>query len=135
MVSIPQLSVRVGALILPAIVAGFQVNYLNTLSAPKKAPIISSGNTNKYLNSLGSEPSPTQHSTLPPVDLNQVAIETPLDHYAKENPGAGWAGYKHPLFGGYLDRLKENAWEEGKEADYGNDIRWGAQVYLDALEP
>ena len=108
--------------------------------------------------------------------------ETPDDHYAKVHPGAGWAGYKHPMYGGYLDNLaisssssstKNNSssssnssnssstnnnndgtapaaaatpdaptstttsafcvLEVGKKADYGDDIRWGAQVYLDNL--
>ena len=39
------------------------------------------------------------------VDLNEVAASTPEDHYAKKHPGAGWAGFKHPQFGGYLDNL------------------------------
>ena len=66
--------------------------------------------------------------------LAATAAITPDDHYAKDHPGAGWAGYKHPQFGGYLDNLNENTFEEGKKADYGDDIRWGAQVYLDRLE-
>ena len=66
-------------------------------------------------------------------ELKTVAENTPDDHYAKENPGAGWAGYKHPMFGGYLNRLNQNNLEEGKKADYGDDIRWGAQVYLDNI--
>lgn len=65
--------------------------------------------------------------------LAATAEITPDDHYAKNHPGAGWAGYKHPQFGGYLDNLNENTFEEGKKADYGDDIRWGAQVYLDRL--
>lgn len=65
--------------------------------------------------------------------LIATASSTPDDHYAKNHPGAGWAGYKHPNFGGYLDNLNENTFEEGKKADYGDDIRWGAQVYLDRL--
>lgn len=102
----------------------------------------------------------------PPVvdDLEDVASITPDDHYARYHPGAGWAGYNHPQFGGYLDAmssptphdgeaappyldnqqergggstylntLKENAREQGKEADYRDDIRWGAQVYLDGI--
>ena len=66
-------------------------------------------------------------------DLDKTAASTPEGHYAKNHPGAGWAGYKDPQFGGYLDNLKENNWKEDKKADYGTDMRWGAQVYLDAL--
>ena len=43
--------------------------------------------------------------------LNDVAQVTPDDHYAKHNPGAGWAGYKSPKFGGYLDGLSRTDWE------------------------
>ena len=129
-----------------------------------------------YLDSLNGGLPPPPSATTPPSkfaadvvdDLEQVATITPDDHYAKIHPGAGWAGYKHSQFGGYLNAmssspsstsndvassplpntvnqpgeegstsylasLKENAWEEGKAADYGNDIRWGAQVYLDAI--
>ena len=35
----------------------------------------------------------------------QAMAETPDEHYAKEHFGAGWAGYKHSLYGGYLDNL------------------------------
>jgi len=66
-------------------------------------------------------------------DLTKIRSKTPAEHYAKKHPGAGWAGFQHPQFGGYLNNLGENAWEEGKEKDYGDDIRWGAEVYLDNL--
>ena len=49
------------------------------------------------------------------ADLEAVAENTPDDHYAKENPGAGWAGYHHPMFGGYLDHLNQNNLEEGNQ--------------------
>ena len=145
--------------------------------------------------SVGFRP-PTSHE-----NLENVVERTPEDHYAKEHPGAGWAGFKHPMYGGYLDHLSSssagtatlpveakrpaaaheisgssqpshgnlhlelsasqssaiindghcgdnhqnsppssyldslhgNLWEEGKPAEYGDDVRWGAQVYLDAL--
>ena len=107
----------------------------------------------------------------------ETIAEIPDDHYAKDHPGAGWAGYQHPMYGGYLDNLaiassssssttQENSssssssnnnndgtavaaatpdapststtsacvLEAGKKADYGDDIRWGAQVYLDNLK-
>lgn len=41
-------------------------------------------------------------------NLDQISAVTPADHYAKHNPGAGWAGYNHPLYGGYLKNLKQN---------------------------
>lgn len=65
--------------------------------------------------------------------LATVVENTPNEHYAKNNPGAGWAGYKHRQYGGYLDNLAQNNFEDGKKADYGDDIRWGAQVYLERL--
>ena len=113
----------------------FSTNYLNSLptqptssghleqqQAPEK-PRASSTATkqNAYFNNSHLD------------NLQKVAEETPDEHYAKDHPGAGWAGYKNPMFGGYLDNLNENTFEEGKKADYGDDIRWGAQVYLDQL--
>lgn len=41
--------------------------------------------------------------------LEEIAASTPDDHYAKKHPGAGWAGYKHPRFGGYLDALSSSS--------------------------
>jgi hypothetical protein len=114
----------------------------------------------------------------------ETIAETPDDHYSKDHPGAGWAGYQHPMYGGYLANLActsssssstENnssssssnnsssnnnssnndndgtapaaatpdasstttsvcVLEVGKKAEYGDDIRWGAQVYLDHLK-
>ena len=62
--------------------------------------------------------------------------EPPNDHYAKDNPGAGWAGYNDPQYGGYLENLDPNntksgakttlstsTMEAGKKVDYGDDIR------------
>lgn len=115
-----------------------------------------SSDSKDYLNSLlspSSQDHPVHDNTSTSVDLENVMNSTPDDHYAKEYPGAGWAGYKHPLFGGYLDALAttndemeeelphssyldslpQNQWKEGKQADYGDDVRWGAQVYLDAI--
>uniref|UniRef100_A0A7S4ADF2 Uncharacterized protein n=1 Tax=Pseudo-nitzschia australis TaxID=44445 RepID=A0A7S4ADF2_9STRA len=147
-------------------------------------------NTN-YLDSLtsrasfgSSSQSPVSPSLYTPETRTpqQVAAETPDEHYAKEHFGAGWAGYNHSLYGGYLDQLNtvgsndsvEDKEEEqeitttsattirytytdtptdddddddqnntagtnsailqaGKKAEYGDDIRWGAQVYLDNL--
>jgi len=82
---------------------------------------------------------------------------------------AGWAGYKHSKWGGYLDNLKQqqqdenspnkenssvavlaassakeeeeeeesssssSIFEQHKPSNYGNDVRWGAQVYLSSI--
>lgn len=34
--------------------------------------------------------------------------EIPEDHYSKNHPMAGWAGWKHPQWGGYLDNIHKN---------------------------
>jgi hypothetical protein len=99
-------------------------NYLDSLTTNRNGAI---------QNSDGVSDAPIEKSIRPIFDLQDVSAETPSDHYAKKNPGAGCAGYHHPMFGGYLDNLKGNIWEEGKEADYGDDVRWGAQVYLDNM--
>ena len=110
------------------VVRGFSSNYLDSLAESNVAP---ARNFN-YLDSLcrdstqtdNFQPKETQMS--PPsnnVDLEKVAAETPSSHYAKRNPGAGWAGYQHKKFGGYLNNLRENHLEEGKTA----------QVYLDRI--
>lgn len=88
-----------------------------------------------YLDSLNSSAPVVGSGCIPnDIDLEQSYVaEIPPDHYSKRNPGAGWAGHRHPKFGGYLNNLKQNVWEDGKEADYGDDVRWGAQVYLDQI--
>ncbi|OEU06456.1 hypothetical protein FRACYDRAFT_254473 [Fragilariopsis cylindrus CCMP1102] len=35
----------------------------------------------------------------------KTIAEIPDDHYSKFHPGAGWAGYQHPMYGGYLNNL------------------------------
>jgi len=60
--------------------------------------------------------------------------DIPDEHYSKNYPNAGWRGYANPQWGGYLDALPSNRLEEGKKSDYGNDIRWGAEVYLSSVE-
>jgi len=122
---------------------GFQGgSYLDSLSQAPSHDSERSSTTSEYLSSLTQGADSVfgnkAHDIVNPkpviFDLDQTAASTPEDHYAKNHPGAGWAGYKHPQSGGYLDNLKENNWKDGKEADYGSDIRWGAQVYLDALK-
>ena len=99
----------------------------------------------------------TAKAPTPTDGMAETIAETPDDHYAKDQPGAGWAGFKHPMYGGYLEHLSDrndhgaNGASEGadgdddsalsscilktgKKADYGDDIRWGAQVYLDNLQ-
>lgn len=63
----------------------------------------------------------------------------PHEWYGKSNPMASWEGYKHPRFGGYLDSLQgddvsHGTLAAGKPSDYGDDVRWGADVYLKSLE-
>lgn len=89
-------------------------NYLDSLSAPKRA--IAAQSTN-YLDSISgptasaknagkiSNTEDVKKSRQSINSLKDVAAATPSEHYAKDNPGAGWAGYKHPMFGGYLDAL------------------------------
>jgi len=71
--------------------------------------------------------------------------EAPDEFYGKHNPMASWSGWKHPQWGGYLDHLsctptmqseeqgQEAVFGQGKASDYGDDVRWGAQVYLDGI--
>lgn len=76
-------------------------------------------------------------------------VEAPDEWYGKSNPMASWEGYRHPRFGGYLDSLQKTGNEEGsstssntssstlpagKPSDYGNDVRWGAEVYLNSIQ-
>lgn len=116
-------------------VSGF--SYIDSLSTPQSKPMphtVATKSTGGYLDSL-------QHQSTSNATINHATTieETPDDHYAKDHPGAGWAGYKDPMYGGYLDHLsnsdaKDCVFEVGKKADYGDDIRWGAQVYLDNLK-
>jgi len=64
--------------------------------------------------------------------------EIPNEHYSKDYPNAGWRGYANSQWGGYLDNLKRDntnsQLEEGKKSDYGDDVRWGTEVYLNSIE-
>lgn len=115
-------------------VSGF--SYLDSLSTPQsELPVVATKNTGDYFDYLQN-----QSATDATIDCANTIEETPDDHYAKDHPGAGWAGYKDHMYGGYLDHLsssdanQECVFEVGKKADYGDDIRWGAQVYLDNLK-
>jgi hypothetical protein len=48
---------------------------------------------------------------------------------------ASWGGWKHAQWGGYLDHLNEGdaVFNKGKKSDYGDDVRWGSEVYLNSL--
>lgn len=110
-------------------------SYIDSLSAPQSTPPPTIAKTaGSYLDTL------QQSTTNTGADWSDTIAATPDDHYAKDHPGAGWAGYKDPMYGGYLDHLSSNndstsncVIEAGKKPDYGDDIRWGAQVYLDNL--
>jgi len=116
-------------------------NYLNSLPTTPITDEVGEGDKGNVVDSgaPGAPGAPAAPAHILPSwnqnsnNLQEVARNTPDEHYAKEHPGAGWAGYKDPMHGGYLDNLSENTFEEGKVADYGDDIRWGAQVYLDNL--
>ena len=100
-----------------------------------------------YLDSLSSSTPPPK----PSKNDDDAPTEPPKGHYSISNPGAGWGGYKDPKFGGYLDNLgsssdnglastntaddsySSGSFEAGKKADYGDDVRWGSQVYLDSM--
>lgn len=116
----------------------FSTNYLNALSTQPASPddqLQQQQTPVKVAASTAPSTHRNAYSNNSHLDnLQKVAEETPDDHYAKNHPGAGWAGYKNPMFGGYLDNLNENSFDEGKKADYGDDVRWGAQVYLDQLD-
>ena len=60
--------------------------------------------------------------------------DIPDNHYSKNYPNAGWRGYANPQWGGYLDALPSNRLQEGKKSDYGDDVRWGAEVYLNSID-
>ena len=97
--------------------------------------------TSDYLSSLSSaseretmdEGRHYWQSTVPALD-QQDEEDIPVDHYSKKYPNAGWRGYANAQWGGYLDALPSNCLQEGKKSDYGDDIRWGAEVYLNSIE-
>lgn len=88
-------------------------------------------------------------------DQEHCEEASPDEWYGKSNPMASWQGYRHPKFGGYLDNLQSPAantsgGQQGpsstaggtdsstfppqKPSDYGNDVRWGAEVYLKSIQ-
>ena len=90
--------------------------------------------TSDYLSSLSSasERKTMDEAQLPALD-QQDEEAIPDDHYSKNYPNAGWRGYANPQWGGYLDALPSNCLQEGKKSDYGDDVRWGAEVYLNSI--
>ena len=96
--------------------------------------------TSDYLSSLSSASERKQtvdeaHKQSPVPALDQQDEEDiPDDHYSKNYPNAGWRGYANPQWGGYFDALPSNCLQEGKKSEYGDDIRWGAEVYLNSIE-
>jgi len=124
------------ALALLHLLALVPIQMISALSVPKN-----------YLDSL-SPPSviSTLHDTANGNDSAQhrdafgddVVNVIPDEHHAKEHTMAGWAGYKDPKWGGYLENLSsgstEATFEQGKQLDYGIDVRWGAEDYLSNLQ-
>jgi len=91
--------------------------------------------TSDYLSSLSSPPESLieAQQQSPEAGHSQGDAIIPDDHYSKEHPNAGWRGYANPQWGGYLDSLPSNCLQEGKKSDYGDDVRWGAEVYLNSV--
>ena len=78
-----------------------------------------------------------QHDQQHNNDMNtDVQDDIPNEHYSKHYPNAGWRGYANLQWGGYLDNLtsSNSQLEEGKKSDYGDDVRWGTEVYLNSIE-
>ena len=73
------------------------------------APVVTS--SGGYLNNLSDENENNNQDQSYSNSLEEVAKNTPDEHYAKRHPGAGWAGYKNPMFGGYLDHLSKEELE------------------------
>lgn len=85
-----------GVVLASTSVASLQ-NYLDSLSSIVSQTQTDHPHSGKYLNPLD------RSETISHVP--EIFEEPPDDHYAKDHFGAGWAGYKHPLYGGYLDHL------------------------------
>lgn len=95
------------------------------------------GAASDYLSTLSSAPTVAfDEEAMQQSDIfgDGTNGDIPDEHYSKDYPNAGWRGYANPQWGGYLDALPSNRLEEGKKSDYGNDIRWGAEVYLSSVE-
>ena len=85
--------------------AAFGSNYLDSLSP---APVI--GNLADNSNDPVKESAADITGSCSEDDTNSYCDDEqiPDEWYAKQNPMAGWAGYKHPKWGGYLDNLSKN---------------------------
>ena len=104
-------------------------------NARQHAPRVLLHATSDYLSSLSSPPESLieAQQQSPEAGHSQGDAIIPDDHYSKEHPNAGWRGYANPQWGGYLDSLPSNCLQEGKKSDYGDDVRWGAEVYLNSV--
>lgn len=116
-----------GGLLTYASVDAFSAgNYLDSLSggsSPASTAVATFSSTSK----TGEGVEPSESLPSPHADI-------PDEHYSKDHPMAGWSGYAHSQWGGYLDNLNCNRLEEGKKSDYGDDVRWGSEVYLASVE-
>mmetsp|Transcript_41749 Transcript_41749/g.100523 ORF Transcript_41749/g.100523 Transcript_41749/m.100523 type:complete len:219 (-) Transcript_41749:580-1236(-) len=110
-----------------AIIMAFQVCNNCTVVALSSSSSNNNNNNNHYLDSLKPTSSASIHNTRgqdyheneknqfqdnsmeEDAMMTMIAKNTPDDHYAKHHPGAGWAGYKHPMYGGYLDHLQSSS--------------------------
>ena len=93
------------------------------------------GAASDYLSTLSSAPEALDEEAMHQsrISADDANGDIPDEHYSKDFPNAGWRGHANPQWGGYLDALPSNRLEEGKKSDYGNDIRWGAEVYLSSV--
>lgn len=109
---------------------------VHSLSSQHKAVgKTSHGAASNYLSTLSSAPEALDEEAMHQsrISADDANGDIPDEHYSKDYPNAGWRGYANPQWGGYLDALPSNRLEEGKKSDYGNDIRWGAEVYLSSV--
>lgn len=109
---------------------------VHSFSSQHKAVGKTSGAASDYLSTLSSAPEALDEEAIQQsrISADDANGDIPDEHYSKDYPNAGWRGYANPQWGGYLDALPSNRLEEGKKSDYGNDIRWGAEVYLNSVE-
>lgn len=107
-------------------------SYLSSLTPPADNNKEGNGNTRKE---------PQQYKEEQHGQRTYVREEAPDEWYGKSNPMASWGGWKDARWGGYLDNLQQqpedggssSAFEKGKQSDYGDDVRWGTEVYLNSI--
>mmetsp|Transcript_30269 Transcript_30269/g.61720 ORF Transcript_30269/g.61720 Transcript_30269/m.61720 type:complete len:186 (-) Transcript_30269:470-1027(-) len=86
-----------------------------------------------YLDSFASQNEEESVRVTSQGQTSRPPVSIPEEHYSKDHPMAGWAGYADRRWGNYLENLKQDSFEDEGVSDDGRDLRLGAGAYLSSI--